>query len=78
MLRRPAARAKAMLQGPASTAGPAAIPDSGDVNRLSAAARGAALAAIADESWGELVALGDDIRRKHYHWTHVRTHDAAT
>ena len=33
-------------------------------------------AAIADEAWSELVALSPDSKRKHIHWTHVRTHDA--
>ena len=28
-----------------------------------------------DESWSELVALGDDARRKHVHWVHIRTND---
>ena len=32
-------------------------------------------AAIADEGWSELVALSSDVRRKHIHWTHVRTSD---
>ena len=31
--------------------------------------------AIGDEAWSELVALSPDSRRKHVHWTHVRTHD---
>ena len=35
-----------------------------------------ALAALADEAWTELTALGDDARRKHMHWVHVRTHAA--
>ena len=35
----------------------------------------AGVAAIADEGWSELVALSPDARRKHIHWTHVRTHD---
>ena len=54
------------------------------LERTAALAAAPALAALPtpfgawQESWGELVALGDDIRRKHYHWTHVRTHDAAT
>lgn len=34
-------------------------------------------AAIADEGWSELTALSPDAKRKHIHWTHVRTHDAA-
>ena len=34
-------------------------------------------AAIADEGWSELVALSADVRRKHIHWTHVRTSDPA-
>ena len=32
-------------------------------------------AAIAGEGWSELVALSPDARRKHIHWTHVRTHN---
>ena len=39
------------------------------------AARAAALAAIADEAWSELVALDTGARRNHVHYTHVRTHD---
>mgnify|MGYP006144289855 CR=1 FL=1 len=35
------------------------------------------LLAIADEGWSELRALQTSARRKHIHWTHVRTHDAA-
>ena len=31
--------------------------------------------AILDEGWSELVALSGDAKRKHIHWTHVRTHD---
>ena len=31
--------------------------------------------AIADEGWSELVALSADARRKHIHWTHVKTDD---
>ena len=33
--------------------------------------------AIADEAWSELTALSGDARRKHVHWTHVRTDDPA-
>ena len=35
----------------------------------------AVVAAIADEGWSELVALSTDAKRKHIHWTHIRTHD---
>ena len=38
-------------------------------------AEGPAVAAIGDEAWSELVALSTDAKRKHIHWTHVRTHD---
>ena len=31
--------------------------------------------AIADEGWSELVALSADTKRKHIHWTHVKTDD---
>ena len=31
--------------------------------------------AVADEAWSELTALSADARRKHVHWTHVRTND---
>lgn len=31
------------------------------------------LQTIADEGWHELTALGDDARRKHVHWVHVKT-----
>ena len=34
-------------------------------------------AAIADEGWSELVALDPDSRRKHIHWTHVRTNNVS-
>ena len=34
---------------------------------------GAALAAIMDEGWYEMVALQDDVRRKHVMWTLVQT-----
>ena len=37
-------------------------------------AAGAGDRAIADEGWSELVALSLDSRRKHIHWTHIRTH----
>ena len=33
----------------------------------------AAYQAIVDEGWHELAALGDDVRRKHVHWVHVKT-----
>ena len=33
--------------------------------------------AIADEGWSEMTALQTSARRRHVHWTHVRTHDAA-
>lgn len=36
-----------------------------------------ALQALADEGWCELQELSDDARRKHIHWTHVRTNNAA-
>ena len=32
-----------------------------------------ALRAIADEGWSELTSLDESMRRKHVHWTHVRT-----
>ena len=32
-------------------------------------------AAVRDEAWSELTALQRDKRRRHIHWTHVRTHD---
>ena len=38
-------------------------------------AEAAGVAAIADEGWSELVELSPGARRKHVHWTHVRTHD---
>ena len=49
--------------------------------RLAAAAAAAAandlqLQAVRDEAWSELANLGEDVRRQHYLWTHVRTHDA--
>ena len=31
----------------------------------------------AKRMWSELRALQTSVRRKHIHWTHVRTHDAA-
>ncbi|CAK0898294.1 unnamed protein product, partial [Prorocentrum cordatum] len=31
--------------------------------------------ATVDEGWNELAALGDDARRKHVHWVHVRIGD---
>lgn len=31
--------------------------------------------AIAEEGWSELTALSVDSRRRHVHWTHVRTED---
>ena len=34
---------------------------------------GAAVAAIMDEGWHEMVALQDDVRRKHVMWTSVQT-----
>ena len=36
-----------------------------------------ALAALVDEAWSELTALSDDSRRKHVHWVHARTTNAA-
>ena len=33
----------------------------------------AALQALADEGWSELTSLSEDAKRKHVHWTHVRT-----
>lgn len=35
-----------------------------------------ALQAIADEGWSELTALAEDLKRKHVHWTHIRTMQA--
>ena len=35
----------------------------------------AALRAIADEGWSELTALGENVKRKHVHWTQVRTNN---
>ena len=35
----------------------------------------AGLRALADESWSELTALSEGAKRKHVHWTHVRTHN---
>ena len=35
----------------------------------------AALRALADEAWSEVTALAEDARRKHVHWTHIRTTD---
>ena len=32
--------------------------------------------ALCDEGWSELTALSNNARRKHMHWTHVRTRDA--
>ena len=37
----------------------------------------AAMRAIADEGWSELTSLDESMRRKHMHWTHVRTGQAA-
>ncbi len=37
----------------------------------------AAGAAMADEGWGELTALGDGVKRKYIHWAHSRA-DAPT
>ena len=37
----------------------------------------AGLAALADEAWCELTALDDGARRRHVHWTHIRTNDPA-
>ena len=71
MLRRPAAAA---LRRPAAAV-EAQIPEHGNINALPEAARTAALSAIADEAWSEVVALDTGARRKHVHWTHVRTHD---
>ena len=33
--------------------------------------------AVRDEAWCELIALQRDAKRKHIHWTQVRTHNAA-
>ena len=33
--------------------------------------------AVRDEAWSELIALQRDAKRKHIHWTQVRTHNAA-
>lgn len=71
MLRRPAA---AVRRRPAA-ASVAPVPEQADINALSDTARTAALSAVADEAWSELVALDTGTRRKHIHWTHVRTHD---
>ena len=62
--RRPAATSE-LPQGVAAASSPAAQPPGRD----------AAESAIADEAWSELTALGDDARRKHVHWVHVRTHN---
>ena len=35
------------------------------------------LAVLADEAWSEVTALGEDRRRKHIHWVHVRTSNPA-
>lgn len=35
----------------------------------------ASLRALHDEAWSEMEALGDDARRRHMHWVHVRTHN---
>ena len=32
-----------------------------------------ALRALADESWSELTSLDESVKRKHIHWTHIRT-----
>ena len=49
----------------------------GDAAAADVAPSAGRAAAIADEGWSELVALSPDARRKHIHWTHVRTMDPA-
>ena len=63
MMRRPAAAGAALRRRPAAAA---EVPP-----HVVAAAQ----QAIRDEGWSELVALGDDVRRKHIMWTHTKTDD---
>ena len=82
VLRRPAAQQPALrrpaAQQPPLPAGAAALPSArrltGKQPALSASVV-MALRAIGEEAWSELSALGAGARRRHIHWTHVRTHD---
>ena len=66
VLRRPAARREAAVEHSAPPAADAEGVQSESI---------AHLRAIEDEGWSEIVALQDDVRRKHMHWVHVRTHN---